>query len=476
MRVTKIKIDQILGVEHLEIEPGNFVQISGENGSGKTSCLEAIKSLGLRGHDATLLRNGADKGEIVFVLSDGTEITKRVTAAKTDTSVVHPTYGRISKPADFIKKLVDALSLNPVEFLTAKSEDRVDLLLKAIPMTVTADQLGFVPVAALNGVDLSGHALPVIAKIDKAIFDLRTGVNRAAKEKRITANQMSEGLPAAPPEGDWSTVLQTATAEYKELQKSATARVSAIKSDAQTAKQSQIDLCSSKTAAIEQEQWGTEALIKEELTKAIDQLRADAASRVEKLRVDSALEVSRCTEERDAEIAKIEHSREGALKAVEADYQPKHAALSEKLGQAKAMVEAHTKAATTREHIAQWNSEAEKMENESERLTKAMESLEALKSSLVGSLPIEGLEVRENGIFVKGLPFDRVNTAQKVKLAIAVAKLRVGTLPLIACDGMENLDSKTFEAFKKEAEKSGCQFVISRVTDGPFLIESEGAA
>jgi DNA repair exonuclease SbcCD ATPase subunit len=71
MHISKVKITNILGIDELEFQPGQFNAFTGGNGSGKTSALEAIKAALKGGHDATLLRNGADKGEVVLVLDDG---------------------------------------------------------------------------------------------------------------------------------------------------------------------------------------------------------------------------------------------------------------------------------------------------------------------------------------------------------------------------------------------------------------------
>ncbi|CAH1654942.1 Exonuclease SbcC [Hyphomicrobiales bacterium] len=60
MKIHHIRISNILGVDQLEFEAGQFNEISGQNGTGKTSVLEAIKSVTQTGHDATLLRKGAE--------------------------------------------------------------------------------------------------------------------------------------------------------------------------------------------------------------------------------------------------------------------------------------------------------------------------------------------------------------------------------------------------------------------------------
>ena len=71
MHIQHIKISNILGIRELEFKAGQFVEVTGRNGQGKTSLLEAIKAATQGGHDATLLRKGAEKGEVVLVLDSG---------------------------------------------------------------------------------------------------------------------------------------------------------------------------------------------------------------------------------------------------------------------------------------------------------------------------------------------------------------------------------------------------------------------
>ncbi len=453
MRVKRLSITNILGIEHVDIEPGSVTEISGANATGKTSIIEALKAgLGGGAHDATLLRQGAAEGQIVLVLEDGVEITKTIRSDESPVTVTHPTFGKISKTATYIKKLVDALSLNPIEFLTAKRDQRVDYLLKAVPMQVTAEQLAFVPMTALNGISLDGHALEVIGKVARSIYDLRTGVNRLEKEKRATAKQMTETLPADAPEGDWTETLRSTTEDLKKLQLDTQDRVNGIEADARSAEQAQKDLFQARKEALDKE-----------LQIAIQKLEAD-----------TQIEIARCEKDRDAAIATIAASKKESLNSINADYQPKLKALSESRGQAIAMVQQHAKAEKTREFIAQLTADANTYETESSKLTHALSRLEILKASLLEKLPIEGLEIRDGDLFVGGVPFDRVNASYKIRIAIEIAKLKAGTLPLIACDGLEALDAKTFELFKKEAAKSNLQFVVSRVSEGPLSITTEG--
>ena len=190
MQVSLIKIENILGIDSLEFEPGKLTEISGKNASGKTSVLEAIKSVLQGGRDATLLRNGEKKGTVVLVLEDETEL-KRTITEKTNTLSAKRDGMLASSPAKFIDNLTDTISINPVSFLTASAKDRTRVLLESLPMK--ADVKAITKIVG-PGFDHEGHALVVIETIEKQLFDERTGINRAAKEKSGSIASLKEAV------------------------------------------------------------------------------------------------------------------------------------------------------------------------------------------------------------------------------------------------------------------------------------------
>lgn len=68
-------------------------------------------------------------------------------------------------------------------------------------------------------------------------------------------------------------------------------------------------------------------------------------------------------------------------------------------------------------------------------------------------------------ILVNKIPFDRLNTAQQIQIAIEVAKLRAGELNIVCLDGLERFDSDTYNEFKEQIIKSGLQAIITKVSD-----------
>jgi DNA repair exonuclease SbcCD ATPase subunit len=453
MKIKRIQIKNILGLEELEIEPGIVTVISGGNETGKTSTLEAIRATLGRGNDATLLRKGAEAGEVVLELDDDTVIKNKVTD-KCSRTVTHPKFGRLSKGQTILESLNDSLGINPIQFLLAKPEARLNLFLEAIPLKLTADQLRDMPIETLREVDLDQHALQVIAKLSKMLYDERTGVNRVVKDKETTARQMRDSLPAKPEDGDWNKALQEAGREFQQLQKDSLLRANGIKDDARAA----VDAAKSLFFA-------HKIRVERELSAAIEDLRAKAEA-----------EIRRADEACAKEMEEISHHRDERLSAADKEYQPRHQELSEKIGQARAMMQAHERSKSALEYITRLESEAKTADEQSLALTTQIKKLESLKLELLKQLPIPGAEVKDGDIYIDDIPFDRVNNSRRVKFAMQLAMLRKS--PLIIVDSIEQLDQSAFEAFKKEAfltgKRNGVQFILSRVTEGALQIETNG--
>lgn len=121
---------------------------------------------------------------------------RRVTADRTQTDLIRDGKKQ-ARGVETIKALTDALSVNPVDFLRATAKDRARVLLEAMPLQADVDML-----SELSGLQVTAqpgvHALQVIEQVRKEVYDLRTGTNRAVKEKEGTINQLRAALPDAP--------------------------------------------------------------------------------------------------------------------------------------------------------------------------------------------------------------------------------------------------------------------------------------
>lgn len=441
MKISKVKISNILGVTEVEFTPGGFNEISGPNGSGKTSILEAIKSVIEGGHDATLLRKGETTGRVVLELDDGTELTKRVTEGKSQTDVLQ-NGAKVGRPGDFIKALTDLISVNPVDFLRAPKKDRVRVLLETMPIVIDAAELTKISGVPVKADDTNG--LQIIEAVRKQVYDDRTGTNRAVKEKDATINQLRLALPDAPAGVSGSEDELTAAI-----------------AEADASKAAEFDRVQKKLEGIRIASQERVDAIRTELQEAIDKLKADAIAKV------------------DAEKAALAEIEAKAQTQKDITSQ-KHADIVTPIRDALNIIKANRDAVAKREQtletIKMLEGELDSLTTDAERQTKALADIEAYKSKLLSELPISGVEVRDGEIYRDGIVFDRLNTAQQVWIAVEIAKLRSGDLGVCCCDGLESLDPKAFAAFRDGALESGLQLFVTRVSDKGFAINTSAAS
>jgi DNA repair exonuclease SbcCD ATPase subunit len=438
MNIAHLSIKNILGITDLEFSPKGFTQISGPNGAGKTSVLEAIKATLGAGHDATLLRKGEEKGEVVLVLDDGLEISKTVTGA-TSTTAVRRDGKKMSRPMEAIRALTDSLSVNPVDFLLAPKKDRVKALLEAMPLEADTDhlsELAGMPIKAQPGL----HALHVIGLAHQQVYDERTGTNRAVREKTATIAQLEAAVPPAPQgvegsESELQDQIEAITEARDVTLGKITKKLEGLRIDAQN----QIDS------------------IRTKLQADIDALKTAAGEQVD------AIKATLTEQEGKASVA-----RQTATEKCNSATSP----LNQQLAIIRNDREASGRRQQTLDTIATMRTELDTLTQQAAQQTQALDAIEHYKSELLNSLPIPGLEVVDGEIYRNGIAFDRLNTAQQVEVAVEIAKLRAADLGVICVDRIECLDSESLEAFKAAALESDLQLFVTRVSDEGFAIET----
>lgn len=449
MKVINVKIQNILGIEEMEILPKEINRFEGRNSVGKTSILEAIKAALKGGHDASLLRNGENEGQVVILLDDGMEIKKTITAEKTDLSVKYPRSGvKVDKPQTQLNALVDALSVNPVEFLNAPAKDRANYLLQAMPLKVTREDLAGIydaPTPALTDI-LKEHAFTALAAIEKIIFDDRTGVNRLKDEKLKTAKQLGETLPLEDkdsPRTDWNVVRERASTELAEAR-------TELKNFQASADQIY------KTSMSEAEN---------EANAAREKTEAEYQRRLREISEWKAQEMAKIASIATEKTGSAANAKARTLNEANARLAGKIESATAQLAVADANLKRQVKDDATRETIARVLSEAEHHEKEAENLTSRLEALKGLRFRILSSLPIPGLSVKDGQVYKDGVVYDRLNTAEQISIAISIAKLRAKDLGIVTVDGLECLDEENFREFERQMQGSGLQAFITRVTN-----------
>ena len=143
MRIIGFKAIDFKKIKVVDITPNEFVnRISGANGSGKTSVLDAIEMClrGTRNVPSKPVRKGAQKSIIeVGIGNDGKAewIVRRSFTeggSKNGFLTVEPTDGksRLQGPQEFLNKLVGPNSFDPLEFIRMEPEQQFRTLYKIV--------------------------------------------------------------------------------------------------------------------------------------------------------------------------------------------------------------------------------------------------------------------------------------------------------------------------------------------------------
>jgi predicted nucleic acid-binding Zn-ribbon protein len=281
--------------------------------------------------------------------------------------------------------------------------------------------------------DLSGHALEVISRIYKQFYEERTGVNRALKEKVNTMSQLKESV----------LNFEFSPVELSEKLKDLVNRKG--------------EMQSKKSLFIEQ---------------ALTKRNSKMDDEEEMFRQ----EIERLREEHEEEKSRINESFDNQKEEIQKKFDEKYLPLISEITTLQEQEKQQASQEKTRELVEQFNNECKDLKEETDKLNNALTGLDNLKAKLLKDLPVKGLEVKDGEIYCENIVFDKLNTAEQVKIAVEVAKLRANDLGIICVDGIERLDHDTFNEFKNKAIESGLQMIVTRVGDSELNITTEMVA
>ena len=106
MRISKLKVENLYGIEQLELD-GKSVELSGSNGMGKSSVLDAIRlALTNNSKRKCIVKNGKNEGRIFVQFDDGTTIDRKKRTDKSDYKSIKDEKGNdINSPENFLKEI-----------------------------------------------------------------------------------------------------------------------------------------------------------------------------------------------------------------------------------------------------------------------------------------------------------------------------------------------------------------------------------
>jgi DNA repair exonuclease SbcCD ATPase subunit len=187
MKIVQLVADNFKRLVAVEITPeGNVVEVTGKNGSGKSSVLDAIyvALVGRSANPPQPIRQGEEQCRIKLDLGE-LVVTRTFTAKEggtyTDTLKVENAEGlRYGKPQEVLDALLGEIGFDPFEFCQMKPAAQAETLLAMVPLPVDLDAL---------------------AEADQSDYMKRRDVNRdLVNAKSMLASIPKQDIPAELPD------------------------------------------------------------------------------------------------------------------------------------------------------------------------------------------------------------------------------------------------------------------------------------
>lgn len=410
--ILSLTIENIKKIKAISIHPtGGFVEITGRNGQGKSTVLDAIW-WALKGKDniqAAPIRNGQDKGRIELETEDyriertfkrneiGQDYTTKITVTAKDKA-------RMSTPQAVLDGFTGMLGFDPLAFMRQTPRQQYDTLRGLCKLSIDVEELD---------------------RQYKYLFDQRTDINRDIKvcEARLSNMQIPENAP--------------------------TERVDV---SALVDKVEEINLGNS---SIKQKQRIRQTLLADNVR------RSDETAKL-KARLE---EIERETENANSQIKGItEYLQKHKLQ--DASY---YADKIKQAEQINSVMDLRDNRAQEEKVLRTAQKESEALTNRMQAIKEQKRA--AIESA---NLPVKGLEFGDGELLMNGVPLEQLSAAEQLKLSMDIAMAENPKLRVILLKDASLLDDQSMEYIRHRAEAEGYQVWAERVaSDGAvgFVIE-----
>jgi chromosome segregation ATPase len=409
MRIVNMVAANVKRIRAVDITPaGNVIQITGANGSGKSSVLDAIywALAGAGNVSAVPIRRGEHRALIRLNLGD-VVVTRHFTEA-TETKPARTTLklesadgSRFDRPQQILDELYGALTFDPLEFSRMKPKEQLLELKKVVAIDVDFDELD---------------------RQNAGDFGKRTDLSRDIRRIQTVVEEKESELVAR---FDTRPEPVDVAALVRELEAVAAHNVEI---DRQYRQRSDTAVKAERL----REMASTNRAKAEELLQLATEQEATAGGYERELQNARPIPEKKDPTETRAEIERGNSVNEGARQLAEVEKQRDVMNLQ----------------------IA-----------EAEQLTRNIAERNAIKAKAIAKakMPIAGLSFDDNTVLYNGLPLDQASSAEQLRISIAIAMAANPKLRVLRIKDGSLLDENNLELIARMAADDDYQIWIERV-------------
>jgi exonuclease SbcC len=473
MKISKIKIKNIIGIEELETDVKGNLLLEGTNGVGKTSIIDAIRvAVSNSANREVIVRQGKKEGEIYLELDDGLKIERKKRENKSDYKKITKDEQEVAKPETYLKNLFTELQLNPAQFINYTDKEKNRILLNMIEfdwnLSWIEKQFGEIP----KDVDYDQHILEVLNDIqsDKGYYyNKRQDINRAIREKRAVIRDIMEEIPENYSAEKWRNL------SLKEFYD----KINKMKNDNEykerfLTRRKDIELKKSRREKeVADEIQGVYGIYKKEEKRLEGEIE-----RLEKLLATKKNELENLEDRKDAIVKSKQQELHRELKELDKEYKEVEENYIKAPHHDKEKIKEIEKKAEHAEHMKSYLNEydrAERIEGEIEdldvetqELTRKIELARELPGEILktAQIPIKELSVEDGKPLINGLPVNNLSEGELLDLCVDVTIQKPEGLRLILLDSIPNdLSEDNQKRLFKKLKEHDIQFVATKTTN-----------
>ena len=467
MKATKIKIKNLFGITETELD-GRSVEITGTNGTGKTSVIDSIRYALTNGSSRDyVIHKGEKEGEIIVETDTGIYINRKKRTEQADYKSVKDCGKEVSSPENFLKQLFTPLQLDPVAFtqMTKKEQNRAILDLIEFPWDLNwiREQFGEIP----QGIDYSQNILQVLSDIQSEngdYFKSRQDINRDIRNEKAFIGDIAKDIPEHFNAAEWES-FDLAEA-YKKISaaKEMNSRIQRAKVFRDSYDNKIRGFQGEKESAVAAEKLAVSNQ-REAILKSIERMKAEIAAGESKLAsLDGILadKIALAESRYNENVARLDSD----IKVAD-EYADKIPVETAPLEEQAAHAEQMKKYINEYNRMRNMQEEVKELTAASDKLTAKIELARSLPGKILetASIPIEGFTV-ENGIpLIHGLPVSNLSEGEQLELCVDVALSKPNNLQIILIDGAEKLSAENREKLYNKCREKGVQFIATTTTD-----------
>ncbi|WP_146056367.1 ATP-binding protein [Methylobacterium sp. V23] len=406
MKIIELQAENVKRLRAVTITPqGNIVEISGRNGAGKSSVLDAIwwALSGTTNIQAKPIRKGQEEARISVDLGELKVIRtfrQREDGSHTTNLIVENGEGaRYQSPQRMLDGLLGALTFDPLAFTRMDGKAQLETLKRFVP-----------------GVDFAA-----IEKASKIDFDRRTEVNRTIRTLRSQA--VSIEVPADTPAERIDDAALVAEMQEAGERNALTER-----------------------RRVNRENWAAD----------IQRMQGEE----ERLRAQAAQLISQADGIADVVASKVLEMKTAQPLPEMVDV----SALRQRIADAGRI----NAAVTQREQRDRIEAQVKDAEAEAAALTKAIDDRAAEKRAAIAraDLPVPGIGFGDDEILLNEVPFDQASSAEQLRTSVAIAIAANPKLRVIRVQDGSLLDEEAMRILAEMADAADYQVWIERVGVG----------